>query len=295
MNKSLHWSEEDVARIQLTSSCRDCDYLPKVDGAGECFGEKLEFQRMHNGVVIRRGSYHGEWMTEVIQNLQGHHEPQEEKVFAEVLACLKPGATMVELGSFWAYYSMWFQRAVPDGKTILIEPNADKLVIGQEHLALNGMDGIFIRGFIGAEPLEVARFMDWDGKTYEIKQVAVDDMMRQLKLDTIDVLHADVQGAEHDMLLGATDALANHKIGYLFISTHGCEHGRCLKMLDKYGYRVIAQHTVLESYSGDGLIVAAAPDRDKPETVQISHRNAGLWRRIHYSLACLKRTILGQS
>ena len=261
----------------------------------ECFGENLEFQRMHNGVVIQRGSYHGEWMTEVIQNLHGHHEPQEEKVFAEVLACVKPGSTMVELGSFWAYYSMWFQRAVPDGKTILIEPNADKIEVGKEHLALNGMDGYFIRGFIGAKALDAATFMDWDGKSCEIRQVAVDDMMQQLKLDSIDILHADVQGAEYDMLLGAANALANHKLGYLFISTHGCEHGRCLKLLNKYGYRVIAQHTVLESYSGDGLIVAAAPDREMPVPVQISHRKTSIWRRMHYSLACLKRTILRQA
>lgn len=286
--------KEDAARIQLTTSCRDCDYLPKVDGAGECFGENLEFQRMHNGVVIRRGSYHGEWMTEVIRDLRGHHEPQEKKVFAEVLACLNRGATMVELGSFWAYYSMWFHRAVPNGKTILVEPNADKIKVGQEHLALNDMHGIFIRGFIGAKALDSAPFVDWDDRTYQIPQLTVDCLMQQLGLDYIDILHADVQGAEQDMLLGAGNALANHKVGYLFISTHGCKHARCLRILKKYGYRVLAQHTVLESYSGDGLIVAAAPDRNKPEAVQITYRRVGVLSRLRYTLACLKRTVLGQ-
>jgi hypothetical protein len=69
-------------RVELSVSCRDCDSLPKVDGAGECFGDKQQFQRMHNGVVVHRGSYHGEWMTKIISTLHGHHEPQEEKVFA---------------------------------------------------------------------------------------------------------------------------------------------------------------------------------------------------------------------
>src|SRR3546814_6974305 len=93
----------DLKRIKLTINCRDCDSLPKVQEAGQCFGENQEYQRMHNGLTIYRGTYHGEWMTEVIRQLQGHHEPQEEKVFAEVLSHLKPGASMLELGSFWAY------------------------------------------------------------------------------------------------------------------------------------------------------------------------------------------------
>ena len=108
-------------RVHLATSCNDCSGIPKVNGAGNFFGEENEYQMMHNGVLIKRGSYHGEWMSEIISKLEGHHEPQEEKVFSEVLKTLCAGAVMIELGSFWAYYSLWFQRSVSNAKSILIE------------------------------------------------------------------------------------------------------------------------------------------------------------------------------
>jgi hypothetical protein len=71
-------------RVDLITSCRDTDIIPRVEGAGQTFGENDEFQRMHNGLIVRRGGYHGDWMTEIIRILRGHHEPQEEKVIASV-------------------------------------------------------------------------------------------------------------------------------------------------------------------------------------------------------------------
>jgi len=44
--------------------------------AGHFVGETQDMQIMHNGILIKRGSYHGEWMSEIIQKLRGHHEPQ---------------------------------------------------------------------------------------------------------------------------------------------------------------------------------------------------------------------------
>ena len=287
------WSDADIERIKLTTSCRDCDAIPKVADAGLCFGDNLEFQRMHNGVVIRRGSYHGEWMTEVIQELRGHHEPQEEKVFAEVLACMDAGASMVELGSFWAYYSMWFQRAVPDAVSIMVEPNAEKLNVGKLHFELNKMTGTFVHGFVGDHSLPSARFVDWDGREAWIPQVGVDELMAQRKMEYVDILHADIQGAEYSMLESAKLALAGRRIKYLFLSTHGCEHARCLRLIRHHGYRIIAEHSVLESVSGDGLIVAASPDLPLPPTVLISKRHVSTVERFRYSLACLKRILFG--
>lgn len=284
-------SSSNETRLRTTIECQDCSNIPKVEGAGECFGENQEFQRMHNGVVIRRGSYHGDWMTGVIQNLQGHHEPQEEKVFAEVLAYLKPGATMVELGSFWAYYSLWFQRSVPNAVSIMVEPNPEKLEVGKEHFRLNDFEGTFIRGFVGDESLHEAVFTDWDGKESKIPQVSVDGLMRDYQLGSIDILHADVQGAEFDMLKGSTKALSDFKIKYFFISTHGHEHKRCKRFLTEHGYLIVAEHSVLQSYSGDGLIVARSPLTEGPSVVPISLRSVSILDKIKYEISGIKQRL----
>ena len=76
---------------------------------------------MHNGLLIFEGCYYGGWTTEIIRGLSGHHEPQEEPCFAEMLRMLaasehSSSPFMVELGSFWAYYSMWFLTGVREGR-----------------------------------------------------------------------------------------------------------------------------------------------------------------------------------
>ena len=76
-------------RVQLTVSCEDTDYIPKVPDAGKVFRDGLvPYQLMHNGVKITEGCYCGDYMTDVNFGLQGHNEPQEEKVFYEHYAHL---------------------------------------------------------------------------------------------------------------------------------------------------------------------------------------------------------------
>jgi hypothetical protein len=72
----------NAARVTITTSCRDTDHLPKVSNAGQFVGENNSLQVMHNGVLVGRDCYDGAWMTEIIQQLHGHHEPQEEVVFS---------------------------------------------------------------------------------------------------------------------------------------------------------------------------------------------------------------------
>ena len=278
-------------RIKLTISCRDCDSLPKVNGAGECFGDKQQFQRMHNGVVVHRGSYHGEWMTEIISKLRGHHEPQEEKVFAEVLPYLPAGACMLELGCFWAYYSMWFHQQIGSARCFCVEPVPEKLIVGEEHFRLNQMKGTFLHGFVGRKSDPHGQFMDWDGRKSDVPMISVDGLIKQFDLGKIDLLHADVQGAEFDMLIGADRALRSHRIGYAFISTHGYEHERCVSHLTTYGYRIIAVHSVLESFSGDGLIVARAPEYPGPDHVDISVRKVCFTEQLRYQFSRMRRAM----
>ena len=65
-------------------------------------------QIMHNGIRVLAGGYYGAWMQDLITRCKGVHEPQEEVVFAEIMKHLSDDATMIELGGFWSYYSIWF-------------------------------------------------------------------------------------------------------------------------------------------------------------------------------------------
>tara|TARA_R110000824_G_scaffold93073_2_gene225354 strand:+ start:13969 stop:14769 length:801 start_codon:yes stop_codon:yes gene_type:complete len=263
-------TKEITERVKTTISCDDCGYIPKSPNAGSIVDNK--YQLMHNNIRVIKGGYHGEWMSTIIKELKGHHEPQEEKAFYTVLNRLKTNetGTMIELGSNWAYYSMWFNKVVKDSVNILLEPTKEKLDLGRRNFEANSMSGFFENVFIGRNSKEGSIFRDWDGKDYVLNKVCIDDVASKYKLEDITILHSDIQGAEYDMLLGAERLLNNKQIEYLFVSTHGDGiHSKCLSHLLSKNYTILCEHNVRESYSADGLIVAT---RNNEAKIEISKR-----------------------
>lgn len=42
---------------------------------------------------------------------------------------------MIEIGGFWAYYSLWFLKDAPERRAIVIEPDPAHLDIGRQNAA----------------------------------------------------------------------------------------------------------------------------------------------------------------
>jgi len=268
-------------RIALTTSCNDCDTIPKVQNAGSFAADNSAVQIMHNGIRVERDGYDGKWMTEVITLLQGHHEPQEELVFHQVLERLKTDSThpiMMELGSYWCYYSAWFLNNFPHGKAFCIEPNPENLALGKRNMDLNSFQATFFQATIGDQSIENVKFeTSENGDSIQIPQESIPSLMSRFGLNSIDILHSDIQGAELPMLLGATDLIKKKAIRFLVISSHhgsissdDFTHEKCLALIEDLGGHVIAEHNVFESYGGDGLIVASFDERDKDMLMKIS-------------------------
>ena len=127
MGSAVNMTEDE--RAELTISCRDADYISKVQGAGKIVTDGVDekYQIMHNGLKVLAGAYGDNWTIRIIKRLHGHHEPQEEKVFYEVLKRVDKGSIMVELGAFWAYYSLWFNAFIEDSYNYCIEPDLSRL------------------------------------------------------------------------------------------------------------------------------------------------------------------------
>ncbi len=264
----LPLSVESQQRVTLAIKCRDCNDLPRVADAGKVFeagGNSV--QMMHNGIQTYCSSHYGPYNVEVIRQLKGVHEPQEERVFHEVLKQIAGGATIMELGSFWAYYSLWFLQTIRGSRAILIEPVPAALEAGKRNFALNGRQGTFINAAISDQCRPAAAIELWKGFEVMAETITVDSLMDSQSLEYLDVLHADIQGTEGRMLLGAERSLSQHRIGWLFLSTHSeYIHQFCRLQLFRHGYTIVAQHTPAESFSIDGLIVAAV----SPQTPRIA-------------------------
>lgn len=293
-----HLDPDAARRVRMTVSCRDSDAIPKVPGGGDVLTVGgVSVQRMHNGVLIEEGCYYGPWMTEVIRALRGHHEPQEEAVFHAVMERLaesEPDATMIELGSFWAYYSMWFHGRTGGNRVVCLEPDPVYLDVGRRNFALNEMSASFLQGAVGDEPGATTRFVaESTGEEVEVVQYDLASLMAETGLDRVSLLMVDIQGFETVLLERAADLLRAGRIRFAVVSTHhhlisgdALTHQRVLDLLRACGGHVIAEHSVPESYSGDGLIAVSFDERDRDLTVDISHARAkeSLFGELEYDL-----------
>ncbi len=247
-------------RIEDVVNSRDNKYIARVPDAGEIRQGK---QIMHNGLKIHLGSYYGPEYSKMLLLSKGVHEPQEERVFAEVIKTIPTSGTMIEMGAFWSFYSMWFNQQVAGARNFMIEPDAFNIGHGKRNFRLNKMEGNFTQAFIGRE----------SKKESPVNTVAIDDFVEEHQIPFVHMLHSDIQGFEYDMLLGAEKTFKEKRIGYTFISTHSNElHNKCLDFLKKYNFVILANADLDETCSVDGLIAARASYFPGIDPVDISEK-----------------------
>jgi hypothetical protein len=249
-----NWKVDDFwrERIDLAVSSPDNENIPRCPGAGIIKNGK---QLMHNGIWVNVGSYYGPEISRLLAENQGVHEPQEEYIFQKVLDYIKTKNSskkvMVELGSFWAFYSLWFKRTFPQARAIMVEPEEYNIHSGKRNFALNLFEGTFINAFVGDnhEPERAGT----------VRAVSVDGIAKEFNLEHIDILHSDIQGFEEAMLSGAENVLSNQSAEFLFVSTHTNDlHYACLDTIKSYGYKIICDVDLNDTYFEDGLIVACS-------------------------------------
>lgn len=254
---SLKWRR----RIDDVIACADNQYIIRVPNAGELHNGLIT---MHNGIRVGGLSYYGSGnMNMLIENL-GVHEPQEERAFGAVLPHVPDGSTMLELGAYWGFYSLWFAKAVANARCYLVEPKLDNLRSGRMTFTLNACRAVFEQAYVGA--------VDKTSR-YGIPTISVDALCRTKGITRLAILHADVQRAETAMLRGAGQMLESKAIYFLFISTHSNElHYECIDLLKSRDYVIMASADRNETYSVDGLVVAKCKNIQQPKQLSISKR-----------------------
>jgi hypothetical protein len=243
-------------RIETVLAAPDNAAIDRVHNAGRI---THDVQRMHNGILIHVGSYYGDGNTLLLYHNQGVHEPQEEKVFGEILEYLPSSSIMLELGSFWGFYSMTFLKRLGNGKSFLIEPDPHALLSGVNNFKLNKMKGEFFNYFVSDEV-----------QPGHVPTITIDRFLEHNGINYLDILHSDIQGFELRMLKGAKSYLSRGAIGYVFISTHSNElHEACKAHLLSLRYTILCDANLEETYSWDGLIVAKHVDAAGPNKLKI--------------------------
>jgi FkbM family methyltransferase len=274
---------DELERTMMTIGCRDADHLPKVPQAGWVLDESDgTVQIMHNGIKVRAGGYHGDWMAHIIRSLRGHHEPQEEAVFAALLRFVRHASVMVELGSFWAYYSCWFLHEIPGSTAICVEPDAKNLELGKANIALNGFATrtTFHQAWAGRSSSEQVGRTESTGQSVALPSIGPESLLTIASGRPIELLHLDVQGGEDPFLDELASVDLSCAVRFVIVSTHHqsisgspTTHADSIARLLDAGACILIEHDVFESYSGDGLVVASFRPGDRDLDLPIISRN----------------------
>ncbi|MCG5510659.1 FkbM family methyltransferase [Ectothiorhodospira lacustris] len=199
---------------------------------------------MHNGLLMPLSgdlAYYKQFSDILVIN-RGVHEPLEEFCFQSLLDSMKVnGPVMLELGAYWGHYSSWFKCICPDSRVILVEPDENNFMSGCYTFNKNALQGEFIRDFVGKDSFTVDKFLV------------------RSSIDKLDLLHADIQGYELEMLDGASKSLHNGSISYVMVSTHSERlHSDVLLFLERCHYRIeVSSSFEWHSTSYDGFIFAS--------------------------------------
>lgn len=203
---------------------------------------------LHNGLKVSASgplAYYGDFSLILVVN-RGVHEPLEEFIFQQILKRMPKSPTMLELGAYWGHYSMWLKSSHPEGSVHLVEADPKGMAIGQYNFALNGLSGEFTCAFVGKGKFQV------------------DDYLSEKKIDKLDILHADIQGYEIEMLPGCAKTLREFRADFVFISTHSQEIHQAVHMaLKSFNYRVeVSSDFDNHTTSYDGFIFASSPKKE---------------------------------
>ena len=227
-------------------------FIERHDDAGIIDGDLIT---LHNGLKIY-SEYYGDFINILRYNL-GVHEPSEERAFKKVLNVLGENSIMVELGSYWSMYSIWFMKEIKNSKSYCIEPMQSNIDLGIKNFTLNNLEYDITKGFVSNDDINLY------------------DYLKSKNIEDVDLLHSDIQGEEYVMLQQIEDLLKNQKIKYFFISTHSNKlHYDCVEFLEKNNYRILCSCDFdNESFQFDGFILSCPKSLNEIEPFKVGDRS----------------------
>lgn len=164
--------------------------------------------------------------------LTGSYEPQISWVFQRALG---PGMVFVDAGANWGYFSLLAaSRVGPGGVVLALEPDPRMFAQLAANFDLNGFghararpfaassaDGVVtLEGYAeGSSNRGISRISD-AGAGLKVRAVALDGLLAAERIDAVDAIKIDVEGAEALVIAGMPDGLRAQRYARIFIELH---------------------------------------------------------------------------
>ena len=185
---------------------------------------------------IKGSSINGCWL--------GTYELDKQVLFSKYI---KSGMTVFDIGANVGLYSLLSSvLAGNEGKVFSFEPLSENLSYLKKHIELNNLRNVKVIDKAVNDKISKLRFTFGDNRSaghiskygeIEIETTSVDEFIKDGN-PLPDLIKMDIEGAEYDALVGATNILKRKK-PVIFLATHSNElRSKCLKLLTEHGYTI---------------------------------------------------------
>jgi FkbM family methyltransferase len=244
------------------------------------------------------------WPTEQLSAAIAQTGAFELSTAVALHALLKPGHGFVDVGANSGVYTVAARRWVGEaGRVVAVEPSPREFNKLTANLDLNGMSDVAaVQAALGAAPgrgaLLVApdayagmntlapRFGNFDGPVQAVTEVEVrtlDEICGSMA--RVDVIKADVEGAEADLLRGGMGTLRRHRPALILEAAptvalaYGSSIEELASVLQTAGYRcfgideasaALVPLSDLAGCNGDNIVALPIEGRVRPDAAQLS-------------------------
>lgn len=198
------------------------------------------------------------------------YEPDVSAIMFRILA---EGDSVIDVGANVGYFSLLMGLiAGPQGHVLAFEPGAENVQRLRANLALTGIENVtVVETAASAEPGELTFFINsdnaggcalWDPAQYpgnvkcqetplplRIQATTIDAEMERSGLAVPKLIKIDTEGAEHEVLKGASKLLATGKVPYIVAELHefgldkmGSSQMALREFMAQFGYETFAMY-----------------------------------------------------
>lgn len=170
---------------------------------------------------------------------------------------INDGWTIVDVGAGIGDFSIYAAHSNPQTKVFAFEPFPESYHLLERNIALKGIENVFpfqaaiwsqagvlhldnVRG----EPLQITskeiHSAINDKSVIKVRALTLSQVFEAYAIDKLDLLKLDCEGAEYEILSGASSEVFN-KIKRIIMEYHdidGHHHDHLVSLLERHGYRV---------------------------------------------------------
>jgi FkbM family methyltransferase len=246
-------------RIVLGKKRTDRLYIKRNIGFNSFLYKSLKFFGVGNSMLLKVSvpKYNYKFYCRVNNEdytfMTGHEDEIEEHFTP------KGGDIVVDVGAHAGHYTLISSKRVgQNGKVVAIEADPSNFEILNRNIKLNGLTNIIPLNYAAYSkqtkvklylPVEESGFSIYntimvnrakpEEKFIEVNANTLDNLLQQNGIRDANWIKIDVEGAELDVLKGATDALSKSKGIALLIEVHGLDnYTPVVEFLNRYNFKI---------------------------------------------------------